>query len=106
MNYMAKYNISDEDFASKLVAWADIIRRTHSEGGVDEIISTRRLVDVVKTFSKFNDRKKAIELCTNRFDEETKLAFRELYVKLETPPVPEAVAPAAPAVDPSVEIPF
>jgi MoxR-like ATPase len=106
MNYMAKYNISDEDFASKLVAWADIIRRTHSEGGVDEIISTRRLVDVVKTFSKFNDRKKAIELCTNRFDEETKLAFRELYAKLEAPPVPEEVAPAAPSVDPSVEIPF
>ena len=84
-NYMAKYNVQDPEFGDKLVAWADIIRRTFSEGGVDEIISTRRVVDVVKTFSKFGDRKKAIDLCTNRFDEETKAAFRDLYTKLDSP---------------------
>lgn len=107
MNYMDKYNVVDEDFATKLVGWADIIRRTFAEGGVDEIISTRRLVDVVKTFSKFNDRTKAIELCTNRFDEETKNAFRELYVKLEQPVEEPQPAPASATdaiIDP--EIPF
>lgn len=106
-NYMAKYNCLDESFADQLVNWADIIRRTFAEGGIEEIISTRRLVDVVKTFSKFKDRNKSIELCTNRFDEETKLAFRELYTKLENPP--EEVAADAvplPVADPTEEIPF
>ena len=106
VNYMNKYQVLDEDFADKLVNWADIIRRTYAEGGVDEIISTRRLVDVVKTYSKFNDRKKAIELCTNRFDEETKVAFRELYSKLEAPSA-DPVPAASTAVDsPDNEIPF
>jgi MoxR-like ATPase len=106
LNYMDNYKVVDEEFADKLVGWADIIRRTNAEGGVDEIISTRRLVDVVKTFSKFNDRKKAIELCTNRFDEETKVAFRELYAKLEAPAPVAPAAPSAPVVDPEAEIPF
>lgn len=105
LNYMDKYQVVDEDFATKLVSWADIIRRTNAEGGVDEIISTRRLVDVVKTFSKFNDRIKAIELCTNRFDDETKSAFRDLYSKLEAPPVQEAT-PVPEATDSYDEIPF
>lgn len=106
LNYMAKYNVVDEDFATKLVGWADIIRRTFAEGGVDEIISTRRLVDVVKTFSKFNDRTKAIELCTNRFDEETKNAFRELYVKLEQPIETVVTEQPKPTVELDPEIPF
>jgi len=105
-NYMAKYNCLDESFADQLVNWADIIRRTFAEGGIEEIISTRRLVDVVKTFSKFKDRNKSIELCTNRFDEETKLAFRELYTKLENPPEEDAPAPPPPVADPTEEIPF
>ena len=63
--------------------WADIIRKTFADGGVDEIISTRRLVHIIKAYAIFNDRMTAIEMCTNRFDEETKLAFRDLYTKLD-----------------------
>ena len=75
--------VSDETFIQKLVDWADIIRKTFVDGGVDEIISTRRLVHIIKAMAIFNDRMTAIEMCTNRFDEETKLAFRDLYTKLD-----------------------
>jgi MoxR-like ATPase len=74
---------SDPEFAQKLVDWADIIRKTFMDGGVDEIISTRRLVHIVKAFAIFGDRMTAIEMCTNRFDDETKLSFRDLYAKLD-----------------------
>ena len=75
--------VDDSEFITKLVDWADIIRKTFMDGGVDEIISTRRLVHIIKAFAIFNDRMTAIEMCTNRFDEETKLAFRDLYTKLD-----------------------
>jgi MoxR-like ATPase len=75
--------VSDNTFIQKLVDWADIIRKTFVDGGVDEIISTRRLVHIIKAMAIFNDRMTAIEMCTNRFDEETKLAFRDLYTKLD-----------------------
>lgn len=106
LNYMDKYSVRDEDFAEKLVNWADIIRRTFAEGGVDEIISTRRLVDIVKTLSKFNDKIKAIDLCTNRFDEETKNAFRELYTKLDNPVEEQKPEPESKTINPNEEIPF
>lgn len=73
----------DVGFIPHLVAWADIVRKTFSEGGCDEIISTRRLVHILKAYSIFGDRTKAIDLCINRFDDETKLAFRELYSHLD-----------------------
>ena len=75
--------VSDSDFLQKLVDWADIIRKTFMDGGVDEIISTRRLVHIVKAYAIFGDRMTAIEMCTNRFDEETKLSFRDLYTKVD-----------------------
>ena len=75
--------VNDPDYIQKLVDWADIIRKTFMDGGVDEIISTRRLVHIVKAFAIFGDRMTAIEMCTNRFDDETKLAFRDLYTKLD-----------------------
>ena len=75
--------VDDAEYVEKLTDWADIIRKTFADGGVDEIISTRRLVHIIKAFSIFNDRMTAIEMCTNRFDEETKLAFRDLYTKLD-----------------------
>ena len=75
--------VNDDDYLQKLVDWADIIRKTFMDGGVDEIISTRRLVHIIKAFAIFGDRMTAIEMCTNRFDEETKLAFRDLYTKLD-----------------------
>ncbi len=76
-------HISDDHFIGKLVDWADIIRKTYLDGGVEEIISTRRLVHIVKAFQIFGDRTTAIEVCTNRFDEETKNAFMELYRKVD-----------------------
>ena len=76
-------NITDKEFINKLVDWADIIRRTYFEGGVDEIISTRRLVHIAKAFSIFNDRMNAIDLCINRFDEDCKLSFKDLYTKID-----------------------
>jgi MoxR-like ATPase len=75
--------VTDTEYVDKLTDWADIIRKTFADGGVDEIISTRRLVHIIKAYAIFNDRMTAIEMCTNRFDEETKLAFRDLYTKLD-----------------------
>jgi MoxR-like ATPase len=101
---MQELKCLDEDFVEKLVSWAEIIRKTFEEGGVDELISTRRLLHIIKAFAMFNDRMKAIELCINRFDAETKAAFMDLYSKVDAPAVPEQ--PAAPVVDPTEEIPF
>jgi len=85
-------DIKDKTFADKLVDWADIIRKTFYDGGVDEIISTRRLVHVAKAFSIFDDRMKAINLCINRFDEDTKIAFADLYTKVDVEAVPGGTA--------------
>lgn len=79
----AELNITDTAFIDKLVDWADIIRKTYFDEGVDEVISTRRLVHISRAYAIFNDRAKAIELCINRFDEETKLAFSDLYSKVD-----------------------
>ena len=75
--------IQDDEFVSKLVDWADIIRKTFYDGGIDEIISTRRLVHIAKAFKIFDDRIKSIDMCINRFDEDTKASFRDLYAKLD-----------------------
>jgi len=74
---------ADDEFAERLVAWADIIRKTFFDGGVDEIIATRRLTHVAKAFSIFEDRLKAVELCVARFDDETKESFLDLYKKVD-----------------------
>ena len=71
------------EFANSLVTWADIIRKTFYEGGVDELISTRRLVHIVEAFSIFKNKMKAIEMCTNRFDLDTKTSFLDLYTKID-----------------------
>ena len=73
----------DDDFADKLVDWADVIRKSFKEEAVDEVISTRRLVHIAKTYSVFGDRLKAIELCLNRFDDDTKFSFLDLYRKID-----------------------
>ena len=72
------------DFAEKLVTWADIIRKTFYEGGIDEIIATRRLVHIVNAYAIFSDRKKAIEMCIARFDDDTKTSFLDLYSKCDS----------------------
>mgnify|MGYP000333037705 FL=1 len=74
---------SDKKFADNLITWADIIRKTFYEGGVDEIISTRRLVHIVEAFTIFKNKMKAIEMCTNRFDVDTKTSFIDLYTKID-----------------------
>jgi MoxR-like ATPase len=75
--------ISDQDFIDNLVKWADVVRQSFDQGAIDEIISTRRLVHIAKAFQIFGDRKKAIELCVNRFDTDTKNAFVDLYTKVD-----------------------
>lgn len=83
LNKMAKANVEDVEFAENLVTWAEVIRKTFYEGAIDELISTRRLEHIVNAFAMFNNRLKAIELCVNRFDEDTKVAFIELYNKVD-----------------------
>ena len=80
------------DLPKKLVTWADVIRKTYFDGGVDEIISTRRLVHIVQAFSIFNNKMKAIEVCTNRFDDDTKNSFIELYTKVDAGASAEQIA--------------
>lgn len=83
LNHMTKFGSTDEEFAENLVKWGQAIRETFNDGGVDDIISTRRLCHIVQTFSIFNDKKKAIELCVNRFDADTRAAFVDLYEKID-----------------------
>jgi MoxR-like ATPase len=86
INNMTALECVDEEFAERLTTWAEIIRKTFHEGGIDEIVSTRRLIHIVKAFSMFKrNRIKALELCVNRFDEETKVAFLDLYNKVDAP---------------------
>lgn len=75
--------IDDKEFVDNLVQWADVIRKSYQEGAVDEVISTRRLVHIAKAYAIFGDKMKAITLCVNRFDEETKLGFLDLYAKVD-----------------------
>jgi midasin (ATPase involved in ribosome maturation) len=75
--------VEDRDFCKRLVDWADIIRKTFYDGGIEEIISTRRLVHIVRAYSIFGNKAKAIDVCTARFDDETKTAFIELYDKVD-----------------------
>jgi len=75
--------IEDREFCKNLVDWAGIIRKTFYDGGIDEIISTRRLIHIIHAYSIFNDKAKAIKVCLNRFDDETKQSFLELYDKVD-----------------------
>ena len=89
---LEKNGKKDQSFCKKLVTWADVIRKTFFDGGVDEIISTRRLVHIVQAFTIFKDKLKAIEVCTNRFDEDTKNSFVELYSKVDGGATAETIA--------------
>ena len=82
-NYCSELKCCDDEYIENLGTWAEIIRKTFKEGGVDEVISTRRLVHIIRAFAIFKDRVKAIKLCLNRFDDETKTAFLELYSKID-----------------------
>jgi MoxR-like ATPase len=93
----------DTKFVEYLCNWAEVIRKTFDEDAIDEVISTRRLVHIAQTYKIFGDKMQSIRLCINRFDEETKTAFLDLYAKVDetlAPPTP-VMDPPAPAVDPS-----
>jgi MoxR-like ATPase len=88
----AVLNITDTTFIDRLITWAEVIRKSFADGAVDEVISTRRLVHISKAFSIFNNRLKAIEMCLNRFDADTKTAFLDLYTKVDADASPPAFA--------------
>jgi len=83
LKHMDKFDCKDEDFADRLTQWSDTIRKTFADGGVDDIISTRRLCHITQTFSIFGDRAKSIDLCISRFDTDTKEAFKDLYAMID-----------------------
>ena len=77
------HDLQEDDFVDKLVKWADVIRQSYKEGAVDEIITTRRLIDITKSFAIFNDKMKSVMMCLERFDTETKESFSDLYTKVD-----------------------
>ncbi len=85
MKVLELEQMNDEEFVDKLVRWAEVIRKTFDEGGVDEVISTRRLVHIAQAYGIFGgDKMKAINMCVNRFDTDTKLSFLDLYTKVDS----------------------
>ena len=98
------YGKQDDEFAEKLVDWADVIRKTFDEGGADEVISTRRLVHIAKTYGVFRNKMKSIQLCLNRFDDDTKASFLDLYTKIDAGT--NATPDTMPVAPPKGEIPF
>ena len=95
-----------DDFCKRLADWGDVIRKTFYDGGIDEIISTRRLVHIIRAYSIFGDKAKAIQVCVNRFDEETKTAFLELYDKIDADfVIPSSQQPEL-TIEGGKEVPF
>lgn len=84
IKHMEKFGTVDKEFAEKLVTWADIIRKTFEDDGVDEVVSTRRLCHITQSFAIFGNKLKAIDLCISRFDDDTKEAFLDLYTKVDS----------------------
>ena len=97
--------VNDRDFCKRLCDWSDIIRKTFYDGGIEEIISTRRLVHIIRAYSIFQDKAKAIQVCVNRFDDETKQAFLELYDKVDADFVMPSAEPVL-TVEGGTEVPF
>ena len=105
-NLMDSYGCSNIEFSENLVKWAEAIRRTFEDGGVDETITTRRMIHIVRAFAIFKNREKAVQLCCNRFDASTRAAFIDLYDKVASPE-PEPVKPQKVVPQPyEEEIPF
>ena len=92
VNSLPNADKSGKEFCKKLVTWADVIRKTYFDGGVDEIISTRRLVHIIQAYTIFKSKMKAIEVCTNRFDDDTKNSFVELYSKVDAGATAEQIS--------------
>lgn len=105
INHMRSVGKVDEDFAEKLVDWANITRNTFNEGAADEMIATRRLVHIVRAFAIFGDKMKAINLCINRFDDITRESFGDLYQKVDEG-VAQIEEPVSPTDEEKEDIPF
>ena len=104
---LASVDKQDDEFAQKLVKWADVIRKTFRDGGCDEVISTRRLVHIVETYGIFGDKLKAIKLCLNRFDDDTKASFVDLYTKIDADVnLDDKPKVAMPEININEEVPF
>jgi hypothetical protein len=101
----SQLSVNDDDFCKRLADWGDIIRKTFYDGGIDEIISTRRLVHIIRAYSIFQDKAKAIQVCVNRFDDETKTAFLELYDKIDADFVMPSSTPEL-TIEVGNEVPF
>ena len=105
-NYCKELDCCDDKYIANLTNWAEIIRKTFAEGGVDEVISTRRLVHVIRAFAIFKDRMKALKVCLNRFDDETKESFLELYTKIDAKvDLPDAYVPQDQNSEPETDRP-
>ena len=104
VNTLKSSGKSDKDFCKKLVTWADVIRKTYFDGGVDEIISTRRLVHIIQAYAIFGKKMKAVEVCTNRFDDDTKNSFIELYTKVDAGATAEQISEEARQADMSSQM--
>ena len=76
-----------QTLTDNLCTWAEIIRKTYDDGGVDAVITTRRLINIVKAYVIWGDIDKAIMVCVNRFDDDTKSVFVQLYDKLTNPAI-------------------
>ena len=105
-NVMTKEGCPDEEFATKLVDWANITRKTFFDGATDELIATRRLMHIVKAYSIFGNKMKSIELCLNRFDDITKQSFLDLYTKVDENIEVDGETPDATSPTDKEEIPF
>ena len=105
INHMRSVGKVDEDFAEKLVDWANITRNTFNEGAADEMIATRRLVHIVRAFAIFGDKMKAINLCINRFDDITRESFGDLYQKVDEG-VAQIEEPVSPTDEEKEDVPF
>jgi hypothetical protein len=103
---LASVGCEDDEFAQKLVKWADVIRKTFRDGGCDEVISTRRLVHIVETYGIFGDKLKAIVLCLNRFDEDTRASFVDLYTKIDADVAVEQPVAVETPINIHEEVPF
>jgi len=105
-NVMTKEGCPDEEFATKLVDWANITRKTFFDGATDELIATRRLMHIVKAYSIFGNKMKSIELCLNRFDDITKQSFLDLYTKVDENIEVDGETPDETSPTDKEEIPF
>ena len=107
----AMFEITADEFVEKLVKWADVIRKSFKEGAVDEIVTTRRLIDITKSYSIFEDKMKAVTMCLERFDDETREAFTDLYTKIDAgvdlnPEEENVEAEANPVREDDEKVPF